>query len=135
MHLRIEEYSTIADLQQQFNARFPYLKLYFTTQHISPGSQHVKKTLLPSDTFLRQLTTHSLPMDIPIDGKMTVSALENFFEEKTGLHAQIFRSSGNLWLITTATDQWSLDKQNSEGEELSEKSTIADEPQDIHEQE
>jgi hypothetical protein len=135
MQLRIDEYSTIADLQQQFNSRFPYLKLYFTNKVISPGTPQVKKTMLPAETRMQQLTTHALPMDIAIDGKMTVSALENFFEEEAGLHAQVFRSSGSLWLITTATDQWSLDKQNSEGEELSRKTTVADEPQDIHEQE
>jgi hypothetical protein len=135
MQLRITPYSTIADIQKQFNSCFPYLKLQFTSQHISSGSQHVKKTLLAGDTLLSNLTHVPLPTEINIDGNMTVSALEHYFEECAGLHVQIFRSSGSLWLITTATDQWSLNKQNSEGEELSQRDTVADEAQDLHEQE
>lgn len=135
MLLRIDHTSTIADIQKQFNHCFPYLKLQFTSQHISPGSQHVKKTILPEDTPLSKLTDVPLPSEIHIEGEMTVTDVENYFEQSTGLHAQIFRSSGNLWLITTATDQWSLNKQNQEGEELSLKRTVAEPPQDIHEQE
>jgi hypothetical protein len=135
MLLRIDHHSTIADIQKQFNQSFPYLKLQFTSRQISPGSQHVKKTILSEETPLSQLTELTLPSEIHIEGDMTVTDVEDYFEQRAGLHAQIFRSSGNLWLITTATDQWSLNKQNQEGEELSIKSTVAEPPQDIHEQE
>jgi hypothetical protein len=36
-----------------------------------------------------------------------------------GLSVQVFRKSGNVWLETSATDNWTLRQQNNEGAELS----------------
>jgi hypothetical protein len=135
MHLHLTKDSRIADIQQQFNVCYPYLKLQFSAQHIHVGATHVKRSLIPSDTLLRSITHMEFPCQIDIDQSMTVARLERCFEQKTGLHVQVFRSSGSLWLITTATDQWSLEKQNREGEELSQKPNEEIEPLDIHEQE
>ena len=135
MHLHLTKDSRIADIQQQFNVCYPYLKLQFSAQHIHVGATHVKRSLIPSDTLLRSITHMEFPCQIDIDQSMTVARLERCFEQKTGLHVQVFRSSGSLWLITTATDQWSLEKQNRECEELSQKPNEEIEPLDIHEQE
>ena len=135
MQLHLTKESRIADVQQQFNKCYPYLKMEFTAQHIHVGATHVKRSLIPSDTLLRSVTHIEFPCQINIDRSMTVASLESYFEQKTGLHVQVFRSSGSLWLITTATDQWSLEKQNREGEELSQKPDERIEPLDIHEQE
>jgi hypothetical protein len=48
-----------------------------------------------------------------------VVELECLFEDQFGLFVQVFRRSGNLWLETTVTDSWSLQKQNEQGKELS----------------
>ena len=34
-----------------------------------------------------------------------------------GLSAQVFRLSGDVWLETTSTDNWTLEEQNSTGQE------------------
>jgi hypothetical protein len=52
-----------------------------------------------------------------------------------GLYVQVFRKSGKVWLETTATDNWSLYKQNEEGQELSvHGSSLSEELPDYHEQ-
>jgi hypothetical protein len=51
---------------------------------------------------------------------MTVADLEFRLEKEYGLHIQVFRKSGNIWLETTATDNWTLDRQNQEGKILEE---------------
>jgi hypothetical protein len=49
---------------------------------------------------------------------MTVEELEKSFLVKFGLNVQVFRKSGKSWLETTITDKWTLEKQNTQGEEL-----------------
>ncbi|MDE3144966.1 MAG: hypothetical protein KGL19_12475, partial [Bacteroidota bacterium] len=47
---------------------------------------------------------------------MTVSELEQKFNDIYGLSTQVFRKSGNIWLVTTVTDKWTLEEQNRQGE-------------------
>ena len=55
-----------------------------------------------------------------ISGDMTVLELENLFMNRFGLAAQVFRKSGNIWLETIRTDNWTLKQQNNHGMEISE---------------
>jgi hypothetical protein len=135
MLIHIINESKIADIQRQFTACFPYLKLQFSSQLISQGQSQVRRLMLPQDTLIRHITQKEFPFAISIDGAMTIADLEQCFEKETGMHVQVFRSSGKLWLITNATDQWTLNKQNSEGEELSKRASETNTPLDIHEQE
>jgi hypothetical protein len=57
---------------------------------------------------------------------MKVNELENIFQQKFSLSAQVFRKSGNLWLETTMTDNWSLLQQNNHGREISTETKKAD---------
>ena len=45
--------------------------------------------------------------------------LEKIFKDQFGLAVQVFRKSGNLWLETTMTDNWTLQQQNNHGKEIS----------------
>ena len=67
--------------------------------------------------------------------KKYASELEKFAKE-FDLFIQVFRRSGNLWLETTATDNWSLHHQNEQGRELSGSDwRTKDDVSDYHEQE
>jgi hypothetical protein len=63
-----------------------------------------------------------------------VSDLEQNFRTLYMLEAQVMRRSGNNWLMTSETDNYTLEQQNALGVEMS---TIipAPAPDDIHEQE
>jgi len=50
---------------------------------------------------------------------MKVIDLEKMFKNRFNLSAQVFRKSGNLWLETTMTDNWTLLQQNNHGREIS----------------
>ena len=52
---------------------------------------------------------------------MTVTDLEQNFSDVYGLSIQVFRKSGDVWLETTITDGWTLEKQNEQGKMLSQK--------------
>jgi hypothetical protein len=72
---------------------------------------------------------------INIPSSITVHELEKLFQQDLGLYIQVFRKSGKVWLETTATDNWSLFKQNVEGQEWSERGKVSSEDlPDYHEQ-
>ena len=52
---------------------------------------------------------------INIDSYQTVDDVENAFNDCFGITVEIFRRSGNLWIETSLTDNWSLDQQNELG--------------------
>ena len=56
---------------------------------------------------------------LEIDDSMKVSDLENTLKDQYGLLAQVFRKSGNVWLETTMSDNWTLKQQNDHGHEIS----------------
>ena len=54
---------------------------------------------------------------------MKVNELEKIFKDRFNLAVQVFRKSGNLWLETTMTDNWTLQQQNNHGGEISTEKT------------
>lgn len=118
MILSINKNHTIADVQRNFTELFPYLKVqFFKKQHKQFEGSH-KKEVLPDSVPLSKLNASE--GSISITGDLTVGDLEKLFSTEFGLNAQVFRKSGNSWLETTVTDNWTLKKQNEEGKELSE---------------
>jgi len=117
MIITISSTKTIKDVQGEFNAIFPYLKIQFfrKSHHEFEGSH--KKDILPENTVLYALSTSDGILTINKD--QTVTEVESLFKKHFGLNVQVFRKSGSSWLETTVTDGWTLEKQNQEGMELS----------------
>lgn len=116
MVIHLSNDSTIADVQKEFNTLFPFLKLGFFTKNHKPFEGNSKRSILAPDTKLKLLKKEKIKVKIEPD--MTVTELEQLFKSKFGLNVQVFRKSGRSWLETTVTDNWTLSKQNEEGEEL-----------------
>jgi hypothetical protein len=118
MRLNISKDKTIHDLQAEFSARFPYLKLEFYKPQQRDESRFPKKHLLHS-VLLKAAGLKTDTGSLEIRNDMTVADLEKAFRKEFGLNAQVSRKSGMLWLETTMTDKWSLEKQNEHGREIS----------------
>ena len=117
-HLNIEGNQAIRSVQQQFNQIFPFLKIeFFTEPHIA-GQLTVKNKMISALARIGDVQKVSRNGLIDVSGTSTVSKLESTFEEEFGLYVQVFRKSGNIWLETSATDNWTLDQQNEEGRSL-----------------
>lgn len=54
-----------------------------------------------------------------MSGDRTVLQLEKDIWEALGIAAQVYRRSGDLWIETSLTDDWTLNRQNKEGEAFS----------------
>ena len=118
MQLHIAPDRLISDVQNDFNQEFPYLKLeFFETRSFNRSSQS-GKILLPRHQKLGDAFRQVQPGEIEVLHSMKVTELENIFRSRFNLAVQVFRRSGNLWLETTMTDNWTLDQQNNHGMEI-----------------
>lgn len=120
MKISINDHRKIHAIQEEFNQNFPYLKIeFFSKPHASGGSSS-KKLMKSSSKTLGECRTIHNKGSITITPELTVDELERRFMDVYGLSIQVFRKSGNVWLETTVTDGWTLEKQNEQGRELSE---------------
>ena len=95
---------------------FPFLKLEFSKKIQHGGALAVRLPLLNINKTIGECRTVYRDGSIIINPQMTVSQLEKEFSEIYGLTTQVFRKSGNIWLVTTVTDKWTLEEQNNQGE-------------------
>lgn len=119
MKIKISDNRKISAIQKEFNTVFPYLKLEFFSKPHTKGGGSAKKLMKSNSKTLGECRTIHKKGDITIVPQMTVGDLEQHFQDIYGLSLQIFRKSGKSWLETTSTDAWTLEKQNIEGEALS----------------
>jgi len=118
MYLSIGKESRVLDLQNEFNRLYPYLKLEFF-RNPSKDKKLKKAAKANPDEYLERLTHIYKPGSIVVDHKKTVAQIVDAFWEEFGLSVLVFRKSGKLWIETSLTDIWTLEKQNKIGESFS----------------
>jgi hypothetical protein len=111
--LTIDSSTRIKQVQSAFAELFPFLKLEFF-KTLSPK----KEICLPNEPVF-SWNGPQTAIEIIFENTMQVLQLEAQFANNTGLSAQVFRRSGNVWIETSLTDDWTLEQQNNEGELLS----------------
>jgi hypothetical protein len=131
MHLHIAPNRLIGEIQKEFNEAFPFLKLEFFKTKSFSRSDFMAHQIIPSQRKIGEGQQAITDGDIEIREKMKVMELEKIFKDQFSLAAQVFRKSGNLWLETTMTDNWTLQQQNDHGREISTVKNIKDNPEDF----
>ena len=111
----ISDDKTIGQICNEFQEKFPFLKIEFYAEahEVGKGSSPVNK--LSHNIPVSEARTIHSEGDLSIHGNLKVSTLEENFKDQYGLNAQVFRKSGNLWLQTSTTDSWTLHEQNRKG--------------------
>jgi hypothetical protein len=107
---------TVHDIQDAFNEEYPFLRLEFYRP--ANGSFLPVKKYLPQTTSLEAAGLKN-GGEIEIHKEMTVEELIKCFQLLFGLNVQVARKSGVLWLETTITGKWTLQKQNEHGCQIS----------------
>lgn len=105
----------VKDLQKAFLSQFPGLRIEFYKKEHAEREGSPPVSQIDPDTMLKDIMEAQIEEEFSIDPSMTVASLESYFEDKYGLHAQVFRRSAAIWLQTTATDSWTLEIQNRKG--------------------
>jgi hypothetical protein len=116
--LSIQRDQPLLELQKQFNDIFPYLKIEFFAEPHVAGQLSPKNKMVQAGSRVCDVQKVIKSGKIDADENMTVTELEQLLSDSFGLHAQVFRKSGRIWLETSATDNWTLKQQNEEGKSL-----------------
>ncbi|TXB61906.1 hypothetical protein [Phaeodactylibacter luteus] len=111
----ISDYQTLKDIQAEFHRTFPGLKIEFYASPHQPGKGSPKREQIDPGLQLKFVRAKHTKGELQLSPDMSVAELESALQEQFGLHAQVFRKSGNLWMQTTSTDDWPLERQNRKG--------------------
>lgn len=117
MSIHITPDKSLANIQQEFHQKFPYLKIEFFRKKHGDHAASPRSAMLPVNQSIREAGTFDGNTEISVDGHLKVSTFEKDFQDHYGIGIQVFRKSGNVWLLTTATDGWTLSQENREGGE------------------
>ncbi len=131
MQLHIAPNLLISDIQKEFNIAFPFLKIEFFNTRSFARSDFMAHQIIPSQRKIGDGQLAITDGDIEVAEEMKVKDLEKIFKDQFSLAMQVFRKSGNLWLETTMTDDWTLQQQNDHGREISTVKIIEDKPEDF----
>ncbi len=131
MEIEINNDRILSEIQKEFNTEFPYLKIeFFDTPHLRKEALP-KSKMYPVSRKVAVCRKTSVSGILEIDKSDTVFKVEEEFWSHFGLSVQVFRKSGNLWIETSLTDSWTLDRQNKEGMEISNHKDIYKSAEDL----
>jgi hypothetical protein len=102
----------IRDIQKAFNEEYPYLKIEFFRRKHGMQQLSPKKEKLDPFTIIPLSNGYAKNWSLDAGKEITVGEFEKECWEKTGVAVQVFRKSRNLWIETSLTDNWTLQKQN-----------------------
>ena len=111
--MKIEKDTLTSAINESFVDAFPYLKIVFYKKSHDHFHGSEKKDEITEDLTASQLNPDFKEGTVEWKGEMSVDNLETYLEETFGLHVQVFRKSGDLWLQTSVTDHWTLNEQNN----------------------
>lgn len=133
MKLHIDAQTGFREISLFFHEQFPYLQLRFFTAPHAPGEGSARAGMIQN---LDEACGARGSAAFSADASMTAGELETWFENELGLHVQVFRKSGSVWLETTAGgDNLTLAQLNTKGREHEIAPKSDSEPVDFREQE
>jgi hypothetical protein len=115
MELFLSSESTIREINKEFQKRFPFLKLEFYRQRSKTEQYKYWKDKFSGHAMLKETGSKLIPAIIKINPSDTVDELEQRLRNNYGLPVQVLRKSGDIWLETLQTNDFTLEKQNSIG--------------------
>jgi hypothetical protein len=120
MPINITPEKVISDVQKEFNDEFPFLKIEFFKKGYRYRQSSQRDKVIPNQLKVGSPRIFNANVGFKITSAMTVKELGKKCEDEFGFSIQVYRKSGNLWLETTMTDNWTLKQQNDSGREISE---------------
>ncbi len=114
-----DEMLRLSEIQEMFNRKFPHLTVEFFEVPHEEGEGTALSKKYDNNLMLRDIRKEGQIGEVSIHGNLKTATLESIFREEFGIHVQVLRKSGNVWLQTTATDHRTLAEQEEEGKEAS----------------
>jgi hypothetical protein len=128
MKLHIEKHMSLADVQLSFAEQFPFLKLGFFLDKNKDHAHTADEQIHNMKMSIGAIREKEVDGDLRIEGSMSTKEVEVAFRDRFGLEVQVFRKSGNTWLVTSNTDERTLNEQNASAKEMSQPAEMPDMP-------
>ncbi len=119
MIITISAQTIIKEIQDAFTTRFPFLKLEFFIDANADGIFTAKEMIKDHDKTIGDLTKTALNSAVEIHGSHTITELEQSFKTNFGLIVQVFHNRKHTWIVSTTSDQLTLEILNARAEEVS----------------
>ena len=113
-----DELMQLKTIKAEFSNKFPHLRIEFFKKAHEEGEASPSYGIYDENLRLNEIRKEGKIGEISIHGNLKTSTLEKLFEEEYGIHVQVLRKSGRVWLQTTATDDWTLSEQETEASNL-----------------
>jgi hypothetical protein len=118
MELNIVGTQTVKKLKDDFDIQFPYLKIEVFNQPHRAYEGSAVKNIVDEQLTLDAIRTSRSNGQMMFDKSLKIKDLERILRDDFGIHVQVFRKSGNIWLETTMTDDWTLEKAEEISKEM-----------------
>ncbi len=118
MLLHITPGTRIKNIQNEFNSLYPYLRIDFLKDYSANRKPAQRNQKLNPEEYISPADKTLQEFEINIDGNRTVAQVKEDFKVLFLLALEVFRKSGNVWIETSLTDDWTLEQQNKEGESI-----------------
>lgn len=113
MEIKFTPETTIEEIQHQFISLFPHLKLGFF-RDLNQDQILTANELIRNDKVkISELSDVAISGTFVLDPFKTILDFEKSILLQYGLQVQVFRKSGNAWLVTTSTDSKTFAEQEA----------------------
>jgi len=107
----------IQKVQEEFSRAYPFLKIVFRKSGREPAST-LDTGRLDTEDHIRECASALLEKDIRLSDHLKVSELETSLGHLFGTSVQVYRKSGNFWLETSMSREWTLKQQNDHARDI-----------------
>lgn len=118
MIITITNKTTIKDVQRKINIAYPFIKIEFSDKPHRKGEPTKNAHWYDPSFKLLDMGKNKEPGWLVLQPWHKTGFVEDLFENRFGLHAQIFRKENNQWMQTAGTDVFTLEEQNEIGRRL-----------------
>jgi hypothetical protein len=105
------------EIQEEFNAVFPFLRVEFFTR--IDYTMIARCTVIPEMLPATSAGSNNVAVDLNITPYTTVKDFRLDVEDRFGICTQVYRKTGNLWHKITFTESWTMKQQDQSGYEIS----------------
>ena len=115
MTINIKSSTTLKEIRSSFSNYFNGLKLEFF-RFPEAGYEGPHKLLqIDLNHTVDQFNENLIDTSITLNPTDSVATFEEELSDILNVDVQVFRRSKELWIQTTTTDEWELERQNSKG--------------------
>ncbi len=112
-----EKEIAIIQFQTDFTGKYPFLKLEVLKNDLFESQLKITYQNNSRPTLNKNVFNYSTKINLGTE--RTVAEVGADFNNLFDLPIQILRKSGNVWVETSLTEDWTLEHQNRQGEQIS----------------